>query len=306
MDRHLAMDCFRRIVETGSFAAAARDLDYSRSIVSKYMAFLEQWTQSRLLARTTRQMQLTDAGERFYAYCCTVAAETEAMLQAIDRDGSSMSGRLVVEAPVSLTLAAFAPHFLAFQAEHPQLTLDLRLNDSVSDLVREGVDVALRARASLDDSSLIAVPLATIDRVLCAAPGYWARHGKPATPDALRGHNCLAYLLASDVQSWDFYTDAEHRSIEVQGSLRSNNSLMLVEALLQGAGVALLPLALVQEHLRSGRLETALDSYRTDARTLYAVYPSRQHLPHKVRALIAFLKQRLNPGSGPGKQVQTG
>jgi DNA-binding transcriptional LysR family regulator len=305
MDRHQAMECFRRIVETGSFAAAARDLNCSRSVVSKYMAFLEAWTQSRLLARTTRQQQLTTAGERFYAYCCKIAAETEGMLQEVAA-GHSLSGRLVLDAPVSLTLTTLSPHLLAFQQAYPSVTLDIRLNDNLSDLVRDGVDLALRARGSLDDSSLVATPLAKIERVLCAAPGYWARHGKPATPHDLKQHNCLSYLLASDVQSWEFDREGERFSIDVRGSLRSNNSLMLVEAMLQGVGLALIPAPLVQRHLDSGQLETALDGYHAETRTLYAVYPSRVHLPHKVRALVSFLQARLGPGSGPGQEIQPG
>jgi DNA-binding transcriptional LysR family regulator len=293
MDRYLAMECFCRIVETGSFAAAARDLNCSRSVISKYIAFLEQWTQSRLLARTTRQMQLTSAGEHFYAYCRRAACETGEMLQRLKFDQQQLTGRLVVEAPVSLTLAAMSAHFLAFQAAYPGITLDVRLNDNVSDLVREGVDVALRARADLDDSSLIAIPLAQIERVVCGAPAYLAQHGMPAAPSDLERLNCLSYVLGSDAQSWEFSKDGNRFSVAAGGSLRSNNSLLLVEAMLQGVGIGLVPNMIVESHLRSGRLVPVLSNYRSDARTLFAVYPSRSHLPQKVSAFIQFLKSRL-------------
>jgi DNA-binding transcriptional LysR family regulator len=293
MDRHLAMECFCRIVETGSFAAAARDMNCSRSVISKYIAFLEQWTQSRLLARTTRQMQLTAAGERFYAYCRRVACDTEEMLHRLEAAKQQLTGRLVVEAPVSLTLAALSAHFLAFQAAYPDITLDVRLNDNVSDLVREGVDVALRARADLEDSSLIAAPLTRIERVLCCAPAYLEQHGMPATPSDLAQLNCLSYLLGSDAQTWEFSKDGKRFSVAAGGSLRSNNSMLLVEAMLQGLGIGLVPGMVVQSHLRSGRLVPVLSDYLTDARTLFAVYPSRSHLPQKVSVFIQFLKGRL-------------
>lgn len=301
MDHYLAMRCFCRVVETGSLAAAARDLDCSRSVVSKYVQQLEAWTGSRLLARTTRRVRATEPGERFYAYCKRVAADTEQTLGEIRGDGSELSGRLVVALPASLTLASLNEHLHAFRAAYPKLELELWMSDIPVDLVREGVDVALRSRAQLDDSSLVATPLTTIERSLCAAPGYWARHGKPAAPDELTRHNCLVYLLGAELTRWSFSdAEGEVHTVGVRGDLRANNSLFLVDAMLRGAGVGLVPRVLVADHLREGRLEAALPGYRPEPRTLYAVYPSRQHLPRKVRCFVDFLRGRLmQEGQGP-------
>jgi hypothetical protein len=142
MDRLLALQCFCRVVETGGFAAAARDLDISSSMVTKYIRHLEEWTGSRLLARTTRRMQLTEAGEHFYAYCRRILDDTESTLGAIRAARGELSGRLVLAVPVSLTLAFLKDHLHEFQAAHPAIELELKLSDRPVDLVRDGIDVA--------------------------------------------------------------------------------------------------------------------------------------------------------------------
>ncbi len=293
MDRHQSLQCFCRVVETGSFAAAARDLDVARSVVTRTVQELEAWTASRLLERTTRTMQLTAAGETFYAYCRRILQDTELTLSTLRSERGELSGRITLSTPVSLTLSFLHEHLLAFQAEHPAIELDLRLSDRPVDLVREGVDLALRGRAQLEDSSLVAVPLMTLERLVCAAPAYWRRHGKPAHPTDLAGHECLAYLLGSDAASWDFDGRDGHHRVAVRGRLRSDNSLMLIAALRSGVGVALVPEAMARRALAAGELEQALADFRAEPRTLYAVYPSREHLPERVRALVRFLKERL-------------
>lgn len=293
MDRHLAMHCFCRVVETGSFAAAARDLDCSRSVVTKYIQFLEDWTASRLLARTTRTMQLTDAGSRFYAYCRRVMDDTQATLGELRDDTAGVRGRIVVSCPVSLGLSFLAGHFHAFQQLHPHVELELRLDDHAVDLVREGVDLALRGQARLDDSSLVAVPLMTLHRVVCAAPDFWRRHGLPSHPRDLAPAHCLPYLLGQDALRWTFEGEDGRHTVDVAGRLRANNSLLLVDAMQRGTGVGLVPAVMVREPVRQGTLVPALTAFRTEPRRLFAVYPSREHLPARVRALVDHLREHL-------------
>ncbi len=293
MDRHHAMQCFCRVVETGSFAAAARDLDVARSVVTRTIQDLEEWTASRLLERTTRTMQLTEAGDRFYAYCRRVLQDTEQTLSAMRSARAELAGRITISTPVSLTLSFLNEHLFAFQVANPALELDLRLSDKPVDLVREGVDLALRGRAALEDSSLVAVPLMTLPRVVCASPAYWQRHGKPEHPQALVQHDCLSYVLGSDASRWEFDGADGHHAVEVRGRLRSDNSLLLIDAMRQGLGVGLVPEPMARRALAAGELELALGDFRAEPRTLYAVYPSREHLPERVRALVRFLKERL-------------
>lgn len=298
MDRHLAMHCFCRVVETGSFAAAARDLDCSRSVVTKYVQHLEDWTGTRLLSRTTRQMQLTDAGARFHALCRRVLDDTEATLGELRDQRAGVHGRIVVSAPVSLGLSFLADHLHAFQALHPQVELEVRLDDHVVDLVREGVDLALRGQARLDDSTLVAVPLMALPRVVCASPAFWQRHGLPAHPGDLQRMPCLPYLLGQDAFRWAFEGDGGRHVVDVRGPFRANNSLLLIDAMERGVGVGLVPRVMVRHALAQARLQPALEAWRTEVRQLFAVFPSREHLPARVRALVDFLRLQLPLASG--------
>lgn len=297
MDRHLALQCFCRVVETGGFAAAARDLDYSPSMVTKYIKSLEEWTGSRLLARTTRRMQLTESGTRFYAYCRRVLDDTERTLGAIRAAHGELAGRLVLAVPVSLTLSFLKDHLHSFQAAHRGIELELRLSDRPVDMVRDGIDVAVRGQAHLEDSSLVATPLMVLQRAVAAAPGYWRHHGKPDHPADLTAHNCLPYLLGSDATQWEFDGPGGPCEVDVRGNLRADNTLILIDAMLRGAGVGLVPRVMMRAEIAEGRLETALDDWRAEPRQLFAIYPGREHLPERVRMLVHFLKERLNASS---------
>jgi len=296
MDRQQAMRCFCRVVELGGFAAAARELDHAPSMVSKYVQHLEQWTGSRLLARTTRRVQPTEAGERFYAYCRRVLEDTERTLAELRAAGGELAGRVVLAVPVSLTLAFLKDPLHAFAAAHPAIELELRLSDRPVDLVREGVDLALRGQAQLEDSSLVALPLMVMERAVAAAPAYWQRHGKPAHPADLARLNCLAYLLGRDATRWRFEGEGGTHEVEVRGSLRADSSLLLIDAMQRGVGVGLVPRVMMRAELADGHLETALDHWRSEPRRVYAVMPSREHVPARVRALVRFLQEALGPG----------
>jgi DNA-binding transcriptional LysR family regulator len=303
MDRYVAMQTFCRVVEAGGFTAAARALDLSNSVVTKHIQLLEDWTRCRLLARTTRSMQVTESGQRFYAYCQRVLADTEETLTAVQLAQQRLSGRLAIASPVSLTLTFLHDQLHAFRERYPGIELEVRLNDQRVDLIREGVDVALRAQVQLEDSSLVAVPLMVIERVVCAAPSYWAKHGRPRVPSELARLNCLPYLLGSDAALWRFDGPTGRHHVKVQGNFRTDNSLLLIDALVRGVGVSLVPTVMVRALLAAGSLEAVLPDYGTEARELYAVYPSRAHLPEKVRAFVAFLRERL---AAEGRRAATG
>jgi DNA-binding transcriptional LysR family regulator len=294
MDRFKAMQAYCRVVETGGFAAAARALDLSPAVITKYVKWLEDWIQVPLLARTTRRMQVTVQGREFYAHCLRVMCDTEETLAALRAEGKSLAGRLVVTAPVSLTLAWLAPALHAFQSAAPNVTLEVNLNDDLTDLVRDGVDVALRGRARLEGAANVGTALAPIERVLCAAPEYWDRMGRPKTPADLSGHNCLPYVLGADRTEWRFERAGVSHTIRVDGSFRANNSLLIVDALLRGTGASLVPSCLVNDALKNGRLERVLDNYRTERRMLYAVYPARRHIPARARAFVRHMRAALS------------
>lgn len=287
-----AMQAFRRVVELGSFAAAAREADLSNAVVSKYVAQLEQQLGTRLLQRTTRQLSLTEAGQCYYQTVVHVLDELAAAELQIRDASSRPKGTLRLNAPMSFGLLHVAPLLPMFAERYPEIDIDLSLGDQVQDLVEEGFDMALRIRERLEDSSLVAKPLATVQRVLCAAPAYLTKAGEPRHPHDLRAHNCLRYSLATDSQRWQFDRDGEPIEVAVRGSLNANNSLALLASVQAGCGIALLPRFLAGPALQRQELVALLPDYQLAARTLYAVVPSRRGLTQKVQRLLAFFEQQ--------------
>ena len=291
MDKQEAMICFCRVVDAGSFAAAARDMGCSPSLVTKQVKLLEQWTASRLIARSTRSLQLTDAGHRFYKYCRHVLDETESMLSDMQIGASRLAGKLVVAAPASLTLGHVGRAIQDFAALHPGVQLEVHLSDHTTDLIKEGVDVALRGKGRLEDSSLVALPLWRFSRVLIASEGYIARHGEPSTPNDLRHHDCLGYTLGSDAACWVFNDpDGQRIEVEVTGSIFSDSSAFLVDAVSRDLGIALVPGVLIAGKTQ---LRSLLTNWSVEPRTLFAVYVNRAFVPAKTSAFVKFLRQKL-------------
>lgn len=294
MNQLLNMRLFRRVVELGSFAAAARETDLSNAVVSKYVAQLEQRLGTRLIQRTTRQMSLTDAGQRYYQTCVHVLDELDAAELQIRDTSQRPKGRLRLNVPMSFGLLHVAPALPAFAAQYPEIEIELSLGDQLQDIVEAGFDMALRIRHQLSDSTLVAKPLATIERALCAAPGYLARAGTPQSPNDLAQHDCLRYSLATDSQRWQFNRGDERMSVPVRGSLSADNSLALLPSLLAGRGIALMPLFLVGPALARGELQRLLPDYQIESRTLFAVYPSRRGQTQKVQLLTQFLAEQVS------------
>mgnify|MGYP002040605856 FL=1 len=197
MDTFNYMRAFRRIVELGSLAKAAEDLDVSSAGLSKQLRALEAHLGAVLIQRTTRKMSLTDTGAAYYAECCRLLDELDALEKSVKQQSRRVSGRLRVNAPVSFALSVLSPLLARFLHQYPELRLDLAMEDRLVDAVGQGFDVSIRLRAQLDDSSLIARRLASLTQMLCAAPSYLDRRGRPDSVQALRGHDLLSYTPVS-------------------------------------------------------------------------------------------------------------
>ncbi|GAA3582457.1 LysR family transcriptional regulator [Marinobacter xestospongiae] len=292
MDRLKGLEYYKRIVELGSFTAVAEEFGCSNAVISKYVRFLEDWTGARLVNRNTRTISITEEGQSFYDYCVGVLSNTARVMDDLRQDDRA-GGQLVVACPVSMSLTILAPVLFRFQQAHPELVVRLRQSDAMTDLISEGVDLAIRATASLDDSALVAIAVGTMPRCLVAAPDYLARHGTPTTLEELGQHRCLIFSLSQDSQHWQFGEGETAQTVAVSGPLVSDNSLMLVEAACHGLGIVLVPRGYVSQQLASGEL-VALDLQPEPvSRTIYAVYPDRRHLPQRVRLFIDFLKTEL-------------
>jgi len=295
MDRLGGMAVFAKVVETGSFSAAARALGLSKSAVSKQVAALEARLGARLLNRTTRTLSLTDPGLAFHDRAVRILAEAEEAERAVSLLQSEPRGLLRVNAPVTFGVEHLAPLVARLMARHPELQVDLTLEDRMVDLVAEGHDVAVRIGRPAD-SSLIARKLAPSRRVVVASPDHVARHGAPQRPEDLRDHPCLryAYMLRGD--EWALCgPGGREATVRVGGRLRANNGDALRCAAEAGLGVALMPTFIVGESLRAGRLVRLLPGWSDEEGVVCAVWPTSRFLSPKVRALVDFLAEALGP-----------
>jgi DNA-binding transcriptional LysR family regulator len=280
---------FRRVVELHSFNAAARDLEMTTGAISKLIAQLESDIGVRLLNRTTRAVSVSDEGAAFYESAVRILDEVASAAEQARSQASAMHGRLRVSVPTSFALMWLSSRVPAFLAQHPQLTLDLTLNDRFVDLVHDGFDCALRIATALPDSQLVAKPLGSVDRVCVASPGYLQRAAALDRPEDLRAHDCLVYTQTATPGEWPFSGSATGRPIEVRGSYRVNNSVMLRDALVAGRGVALTPRFVVDDLLLEGELTEVLVAYRPLRHTLFGIAAHQRFLSRKVRAFFDFV-----------------
>lgn len=294
MDTLTPLRAFRRIVELGSIAKAADALDLSSAALSKQLRALEAHLGAVLIQRTTRRMSLTDTGQAYYAECCRLLDEFDALEQSVRAQSQQVTGRLRVNAPLSFALSTLAPLLARFMQRHPRLQIDLSMEDRLVDAVGQGFDVSIRLSAELADSSLIARRLASLSQMLCAAPAYLERHGHPADVQDLRDHALLNYSLAQG--PW-----AGAQGLDAPGEARAsvNNSLMLRELLVAGLGIGALPSFLARPAIATGRLVALeLAGLSGQPRHVYAVYPTQRHLLPKVRAFVDFLAEELPAAMG--------
>lgn len=292
MDRFIAMNVFAKVVEAGSFAAAARHFELSPAMVSKHIQMLEQHLGVRLLNRTTRRVIATEVGHEYYERSLRILDELGEADRAATDLQATPRGRLRVSAPVTFGTRYVAPAVADYLVAYPDVTVDLVFDDRHLDLLKDGFDIAIRL-GDLADSSLIARKLGSAHMVLCASPGYLAKHGSPATPEELGDRNCLTYAHASARSVWQFTAaDGRLESIPVSGRLRANNGEALRVLAVEGEGIALLPDFLVSEELQAGRLAPLLPEHRPADRPIQAIYPHSRYVPAKVRAFIECLAAR--------------
>lgn len=288
MERSSDTAVFVRVVEEGSFTAAAETLGLSKGAVSKYVTRLEGRLGARLLNRTTRRLTLTEVGEAFYQRTSrALAAMREAELEVVESAGKPR-GHLRVSAPTLYGAEVLSRHLCTFRRRYPDISLELALENRLVDLVRERIDVAIRMSAP-KDSSLIMRRLAEIPIVTCASPEYIDDNGRPQTPTDLREHDCVIYTLASRIHEWLFYDeDRQPYAVPVRGRFHTNDDLAMRQAALDGFGILRMPKLFVQAALDEGRLIQLWPDHAGPGVPLTAVYPSRRELPAKVRVFVDF------------------
>ncbi|MEO8040250.1 MAG: LysR family transcriptional regulator [Betaproteobacteria bacterium] len=290
MDRLDGYQLFVRVVETGSFSGAARDLGVTQPTVTRHVAALEQRLGVRLVNRNTRRLSLTEAGRVYYdrsKALLDLVAETENL--ALDQR-AALRGKLRIATSVAFGRRVVTPLILAFMRDHPDIEIDLRCDDAYIDLVAQGIDVSIRL-GRLADSSLAARTLGFNPWAMVAAPRYLARRGAPTAPKDLERHDVLVYSSVHGDDHLHFQHPQQGRvSVRVRGPFRSNNLSSLIAAAREGMGVAALPLYVAGASLGQGRVEIVLEGYSLPGQEIHAVFPSPKLLPTRVSVFVDHLK----------------
>ena len=295
MDRLMAMQVYVRVVETGSFSKAAREFATTQPTVTKMVAATEARLKVRLLNRNTRGVSVTESGALYFEKCKSITREADEAENIATLRQNQTQGLLRVGTSVAFGRRVVVPLALDFMAQHPQVQLDLSFEDRYTDLVAQGIDVAIRM-GKLADSSLGARFLGANPWLVVASPKYLRKHGTPRTSADLAGHAALIYssVLGDDV--WRLSTPGgETVTVPVVGRLRSNNLSAVLAAARSGLGLAAMPRYVAADSLASGHVVEVLRDHSLPEQEIHAVFPSPKLVPGKVAAFVAFLQGRFGP-----------
>ena len=281
------MNMFVRVVETGSFSAVARELNSTQPTVSKNIAELESWLGAKLLNRNTRSLRLTEAGSDYYEKCVGILQDIEEAEQNVGQIQTQPRGTVRINTVVAFGRLHIIPRLAEFFSLYPEISIDLRLNDRVVDLVEEGIDLAFRM-GRLADSSLVAKRLCSSPWRMVATPDYIKQKGCPTHPSDLKEHNFIVYSDSGTGRQLDFQEGDAILKVHVDGNVHTNNTEALRAAVLSGLGISRMPCWAVGDALAEGRLVSILDQYQPEPLNIYAIYPPGRHLPSKVRCLMEF------------------
>ena len=293
MDIVRAFAVFTRVVESGSFSAAAKDLTLGQPAISKMMLALENHLGVRLLNRSTRRLTVTEAGQALYERAIEVLSIVEEAEVAARGINSGLQGVLRVSVPVTFGRLHVVPRLAQFLDAHPNLRVELIMDDRNVDLLAEKIDIALRAGA-LSDSSLMAKRIASTERVVVASPAYLARHGVPQTPAELLQHNVIIYEQNNLTTNWLFKQATQETSVKVQGQLHVTSAEGLREAVLAGLGLAIVSRWMMSQELLDNKVVTVLDDWQLPGVTLWAVHASGRMVSTKITTFLTWFSQAFN------------
>jgi DNA-binding transcriptional LysR family regulator len=283
----VAANVFIAIVDQGSLTAAADHLDMSRSMVTRYLAEIENWAGARLLHRTTRRISLTAAGAQVLISCQKIQALASEVSSTHDVVDSPISGELRISCSLSLGQDVLAPVFQQFLLSYPNVSIDVHVSNSAVNLVKERIDLAIRITNDLDPN-LISRKLGSCNSVICAAPKYLKMVGKPENVDQLGEHKCLTYSRFGK-SLWAFEYQNKRISIPVSGNFSANDPSIILSSTLQGTGISMQPYYSVASFLATGELVQLLPNYIPQVLEIHGLYSSRRHMSSALRAMIDTL-----------------
>lgn len=291
------MAMFAAVVKEGGFTSAARRLGLRKSTVSRRVSALEERLGLQLLHRTTRQLRLTEVGERYYQQCARIIAEVHTAEELLREERDAPRGTLRVSTTPHLA-ELLAPVVGTYVARYPGMEVEVDASWGPVDLVRQGFDVAVRVGA-LADSSLMSRTLGQAGIAYCASPGYLRARGAPRTPRELREHACIILSDGAQSVNWPFVGPKGRQSVEVTGPLRTNLYALVHQAVLAGMGIGRFPYSLVERELGEGRLAEVLKAYKPPSIPIHAIYPGTRRGSPKVQTFIDQLAASMTAGRGP-------
>lgn len=299
MDRLAAFEIYIRVVDAGSFSAAARHFDIGQPAVSKAVAQLEDWLGVKLLLRSTRALTPTEAGQNFYARAKRAVEESGEAVLAARGAAAGLTGKLRVSAAVCFARLHIVPKLPQFLSQHPELDVELVLDDRNIDLVEEGVDLALRM-GDLADSNMTARRIGEARRRVLATPAYFERCGKPSTPADLLEHHAIVYSRDIDGdEGWTFRRDTVEQSIKLQSRVRISATEGLRAAVFSDIGLAVASEWAFSPELKSGAVVAVMDDWNLPTIALSALYPTGRMASSKARQFAAFVEECLAPEFAP-------
>lgn len=291
-----AMHAFLKVIDSGSFTAAAEQMDLTTAQVSRLISELETRLGTKLIQRSTRQQALTDIGATYAERCRQVISIVDEAESEVTGTASKPKGRLRV-----LSMGSFGHHYVfpvmaEFCKNYPELTVEYTTSQYVPDLLAKGVDVSLYLTESLTDSRFVARRIGTIFSVLCASPAYLEKHGKPESPEDLKNHACLRLVNPSITPDWHLLNaKGESYQIDIGGQLIADNPELLLDVVQQDMGIALLPMFSALDAVQNGRLCHILPEWRSPDIGVYTLLPSRHFIDAKTRAWLDWVEEYISP-----------
>lgn len=292
MDQAFAMRVFIKVVEEGSFSKAAPHVGITQSSASRYISALEDELGVQLIQRSTRKLNLSEAGQIYYESARQIIDDIDTAHLAVKQMNKTPSGLLRVTAPAAFGLRYIAPLLGEFHLQYPTVRIGLSLSDGIEDIIGSGFDLAIRFGA-LSDSNLVANRLAVSHSLICASASYLEKAGTPRLPTDLEKHNCLTFRTTPGHNTWQFAAQSENQLISVSGSLYSGNADALLKAAISGLGIVQLPIWMLAEEVENGNLVPILSDFELIPGTtpIHAVFAHKQYLAAKIRVFIEFLKE---------------
>lgn len=290
MHRLQDLEVFVQIVKSGNFAKAAAELQLNPSAISRRISHLEDHLGVRLFHRTTRNLSLTEVGDRYLNRCLSILAELEEAEREAKQHSKAPQGTLHVSCSTLFAHQCILTRLPQFLEQYPQVKIELILTDDIADLVDEGIDVAIRI-GELANSALMTRKLVCDRRIICASPQYLDRYGTPVTPDDLAHHNCLSLnARKTTLNQWRFRDASGLREIDVRGNFAVNSGEALYKAVIAGLGIGRVTEFLSSQALSSGRLVRLLTDYEDENEVgIYTVFPTNRYLLPKVQCFVEFL-----------------